>query len=1153
MAAAEDFVHLHVHSEYSLLDGACRLEQLCKKAKEQGQTAVAVTDHGNLYAAIAFYDAALEAGIRPIIGCEVYVAQRSRFDKDPVLDGKSYHLVLLCENNEGYQNLIKLVSLSNIEGFYRKPRIDYELLKKYHKGLICLSACIAGEIPRLLLEGNYHTAKETALRYREIFGKDHFFLEIQDHGIPEEQRVLPQLLRLSRELQIPLVATNDAHYVTRNDAVMQKVLLCVQTGKTMDEPNGMGFTTNEFYLKSTQEMEALFPNLPEAITNTRRIADRCHVTFSFGERKLPHFVKEGVADNAAYLRALCVKGMRMRYGDSPSEAVKQRLVYEMNVIEEMGFVDYFLIVWDFIRYARSCDIPVGPGRGSGAGSLCAYCMGITGIDPIAGNLLFERFLNPERVSMPDFDIDFCIEGRQAVKDYVVQRYGSDHVAEIIAFDTLKARAAVRDVGRVMNIPYAVTDRTAKLIDGKLTIEQAIDQTKELKSLYESDEQVRRLLDMASRVEGITRHVTTHPAGVVIAASPVSDYVPLQKNDETIVTQYDKDELERLGLLKMDFLGLRNLTIIRDCVRAIQKYEPEFSIDRIPLDDPQVYRLLSKGNTTGVFQLESPGMRQVLMRLKPQNMEDIIAVLALYRPGPMDSIPTYIHNRHHPEDVHYLHPMLEEILNMTYGCVVYQEQVMQICRKLAGYSYGRADLVRRAMTKKEAAGMQKERQMFLYGSGKDDGCVGAIANGVPLEIAEQIFDQMESFASYAFNKSHAAAYALLAYQTAYLKTHYFADYMAALMTSVISDSPKLLSYMDECRSAGLEIRPPSVNTGEWGFAHRDGHMEFGLLAIRNLGKGLIDKMTQERRRNGSFKGFVDFCRRMSEQGMNKRALEALIQSGALDCLDCNRRQMMLQFEYVMDAVNSSDQAIEGQMSLFGESDAGATLDLKIAPAEEYELSHRLQMEKIATGMYITGHPMDNFRYLQSLLHCDSIAQMTADKGRNVKDKQNVKFFCIVQSIKKYRTKNGEEMCFATVEDTDGVLELTVFPKLYSISSQRLKPDTILYVVGKVSKKDDEVTVLAESIRSQDDLPLMLRQMQLCLKISRDRLRDLEQIEQLCMKFPGETEIVLFLTEEKKYVKPKRRISADISEQFYEKLCTIFPPEQIGCILSIYSSK
>lgn len=1143
MPVNEDFVHLHVHSEYSLLDGACRLEQLCAQVKAQGQTAVAVTDHGNLYAAVLFYDAATAQGIRPIIGCEVYAAQRTRFDKEPALDGKSYHLLLLCETNEGYQNLIQLVSLANTEGFYKKPRVDMELLRKYHKGLICLSACIAGEIPRRLLEGSYDSAKEAALRYQEIFGKENFFLEIQNHGIPEEQQVLPQLLRLSRELNIPLAATNDAHYLTRNDAVMQKALLCIQTGKTMDEPNGMGFSTNEFYLKSTQEMAALFPNLPEAITNTRRIADRCQVTFAFGERKLPHFVKEGVADNAAYFRALCTKGMYMRYGNNPSVDVRQRLAYELRVIEEMGFVDYFLIVWDFIRYARSRDIPVGPGRGSGAGSLCAYCIGITGIDPIAGKLLFERFLNPERVSMPDFDVDFCIEGRQTVKDYVTARYGADHVAEIIAFDTLKARAAVRDIARVMNIPYAVADKTAKLIDSRLTISEAITQTRDLKALYDTDEQVRRLLDLAARVEGMPRHVSTHAAGVVIAASPVSDYVPLQKNENTLVTQYAKDELERLGLLKVDFLGLRNLTIIRDCVEAVRRREPDFSIDHIPLDDKAVYRMLSNGDTSGVFQLESNGIRQVLMRLKPQNIEDIIAVLALYRPGPMDAIPTYTHNRHHPEDVQYLHPMLEDILNVTYGCIVYQEQVMEICRKLGGYSYGRADLVRRAMSKKNHEKMAKEREIFLNGCEK---------NGIAKETAEQIFDQMESFASYAFNKSHAAAYGRITYQTAYLKCHYFADYMAALMTSVISDSQKLLSYLEDCRNAGVQLCPPDVNTGEWSFISEGNRMQFGLLAIRGLGKGLIDKMVLERTQNGQFISFVDFCRRMSAHGMNKRALESMIQAGALDGLDCNRRQMMLSYERVMDAVNGGERVIEGQMSLFG-GQIPETDDLTIPVVPDYDLHVRLQMEKEAAGMYLSGHPMDAMRHLHSLLHCHSIGGLIADTGSHVQDKQEVRLLCTVQSVKKHRTKGGEDMCFVTAEDEGGVIDIVVFPRLYAISVQRLMPDTILYVQGRISKKDDSVSVLAESIRAQDDFPQMLRQMQLCLKLHSNALSCLTQVAQVCTEYPGDTDVILYLTDRKQYVFPKQRLRMNITQNAFEQLSAFLSSDAIGCIPAVHHGR
>jgi DNA polymerase-3 subunit alpha len=903
----------------------------------------------------------------------------------------------------------------------------------------------------------------------------------------------------------------------------------------------MGFSTNEFYLKSTEEMTALFPDAQEAILNTRRIAERCQVTFTFGERKLPHFVQEGVTDNAAFLRMLSLRGMKKHYGDSPSDAVRSRLSYELDIIERMGFVDYFLIVWDFIRYAKSQDIPVGPGRGSGAGSLCAYCIGITGIDPIAGNLLFERFLNPERVSMPDFDIDFCIEGRQAVKDYVIRRYGSEHIAEIIAFDTMKARAAVRDVGRVMGIPYAVCDKTAKLLDARMTVEEALDKVGDLKRLYESDSNVHKLLDMAKQVEGMPRHASTHAAGVVIAELPLGDYVPLQKNDETVVTQYTMTVLERLGLLKMDFLGLRNLTIIRDAVRSIRQREPDFDIETIPLDDPAVYRMLSDGSTAGVFQLESNGMRAFLMKLHPENMEDIIAALALYRPGPMDAIPTYIYNRHHAGSVTYLHPALEDILNVTYGCIVYQEQVMQICRKLAGYSYGRADLVRRAMAKKKPEVMERERQVFLYGSGKDDGCCGAVANGISEEIANCIFDQMERFASYAFNKSHAAAYALLAYRTAYLKCRFFEDYMAALMTSVISDTPKLLSYLEECRNAGMTVCPPDVNTGEWSFVFRENRMYFGLLAIRGIGKGLIDKMTAERLSGGKFTGFVDFCRRMAGHGMNKRALEAMVQAGALDCLDCNRRQMLQNYEYVMETVSSTDSAMEGQMSLFGDAELKSAADLRIPPAQDFEKIILLQMEKKVTGMYLSGHPMESVRYLQNLLHSQTAAELV---GRQ--DGTAVKFFCVVQSMKRYRTKGGEEMCFVTAEDMTGVMDLVVFSRLYAISAQRIQPDKILYVTGRISRKEKEVSLLCESIREFADFPLMLRQMQLCLKLSGSQLDILGKVQALCQSFPGDTEVIIYLLEEKKYIIPRQKIQVGISEEFYGRLCRLISPSQIGCI-------
>ncbi|MBQ8927818.1 MAG: DNA polymerase III subunit alpha [Oscillospiraceae bacterium] len=1137
------FVHLHVHSEYSLLDGACRLHDLIERVKAHGQTAVAVTDHGNLYAAVAFWEAAREAGIRPIIGCEVYVAQRTRFDREQSLDGKSYHLVLLCENNIGYHNLCKLVSLSHIEGFYKKPRVDLGLLRQYHEGLIALSACTAGEIPRRLLEDAYPEAKKAALRYREIFGEGNFFLELQDHGLPEERQVFPGLMRLSRETGIPLVATNDVHYTEKQDAQMQKVLLCIQTGRTLSQPPSMGFTGSEFYLKSTQEMAELFAAVPQALANTVQIAQRCEVTFTFGERKLPHYTQEGVTDNTAFFRALCRKGLQKRYG-TPTQEASDRLEYEMRIIEQMGFVDYFLIVWDFIRYARSQDIPVGPGRGSGAGSLCAYCIGITGIDPIAGNLLFERFLNPERVSMPDFDIDFCMEGRPKVKEYVVRRYGSDHVAEIIAFDTMKARAAIRDVGRVMEVPYALCDKAAKLIDWRMSIKEAIDQVAQLGELYRSDERIHALLDMAQRVEGMPRHVSTHAAGVVIAASPVSDYVPLQKNEDTIVTQYTMTVLERLGLLKMDFLGLRNLTIIRDAERAVQMRDPDFSVAAIPLDDADTYALIARGDTSGVFQLESAGMRSFLTKLRPEHMEDIIAALALYRPGPMDSIPTYIRNRHHRGEVTYLHPLLEDILDVTYGCIVYQEQVMQICRKLAGYSYGRADLVRRAMAKKKHDAMVQERQVFLYGSGKDDGCVGAVANGVPEETANRIFDQMESFASYAFNKSHAAAYALVAYQTAYLKCHCFGEYMAALMTSVLSETPKLLSYLEECRSAGITVCPPDVNTGEWGFSYREGTMRFGLLAIRGLGKGLIDRMTAERRQKGPFTGFVDFCRRMSPHGMNKRTLESLVEAGALDSLDCNRRQMLRNLEEVMDAVTGGETALEGQMSLFGDADPGG--DLHIPPSPEYELTRLLQMEKNATGMYLSGHPLDGLRWLRTLLHCTDIACVCREEPP-VPDGTVVRLLCMLQSVKRYRTKKGEDMAFVTLEDRGGTMEAVVFPKLMSVTAGRLHAENLVYLTGRVSRKEDEVSLICESIREESELPLMLRQMHLCIKIETPAdLGIVETLRALAASDPGDTEAVLFLTQQKRYASCRPPLRLALTEHVYQQLCGAIAPEKLGCI-------
>ncbi|MDE5741659.1 MAG: DNA polymerase III subunit alpha, partial [Oscillospiraceae bacterium] len=806
-------VHLHLHSEYSLLDGACRIKQLVSRAKELGQTSVAVTDHGCMYAAVDFYNEAVSQGVKPIIGCEVYVAPRTRFDKIHGQDNKPYHLVLLCKNNTGYQNLIKLVSYGYTEGFYSKPRVDTELLEKYHEGLIALSGCLAGEIPRKLSNGEYENAKEIALKYLEIFGRDNYYIEIQNHDIPDEMRILPLLYRLSAETGIPLAATNDAHYILKEDADVQRTLIAIQTNTLLSEPNPLSVPTNEFYMKSEEEMRQLFANVPHAVDNTVKISEMCNVTFEFGKTKLPKFTIPNVSDNAEYLYKLCSAGMKKRYGDAPDKTVTERMEYELDVITRMGYVDYYLIVWDFIKYAKDSGIPVGPGRGSGAGSLAAYCIGITDIDPMRYNLLFERFLNPERVSMPDFDIDFCYEGRQKVIDYVVKKYGDDHVAQIITFGTMAAKAAVRDVARVMGLPYQASDKVAKLIPFGLhvTLESAMKDNSDLAELYKSDFEVKRLIDTAAKIEGMPRHASTHAAGVVISDLPVREYVPVQMNGDSVVTQYTMTVLESLGLLKIDFLGLRNLTVIRDAERFIKEFEPSFDIKKIPIDDPAVFDMLSAGDAAGVFQFESAGMRQVLTRLKPESIEDMIAVISLYRPGPMDSIPRYIECRHNPQKVTYKHPLLKDILEVTYGCIVYQEQVMEICRKMAGYSYGRADLVRRAMAKKKADVMEKERSVFVDGAKK---------NGVDEKIADDIFNEMSSFASYAFNKSHAAAYAYVAYQTAYLKCHYFKQYMAALMTSSLESTGKILEYMDECSKHKIKILTPDINESGAGFVPTD---------------------------------------------------------------------------------------------------------------------------------------------------------------------------------------------------------------------------------------------------------------------------------------------------------------------------------------------
>ncbi len=1048
------FVHLHVHTEYSLLDGACRLDRLCSAAKERGQTALAITDHGNLFGAVDFYKTAKKHGIKPIIGCEVYVASRSRFDKVHGIDSNRHHLVLLCKNETGYKNLIKLVSTAWVDGFYTKPRIDREVLEQNHEGLIALSACLAGEIPKYISNGEYLKAKEIALWYSNIFGKGNYYLEMQNHGIPEQVIVNEGLMRLSEELSIPLVATNDVHYVNKDDARIQKILICIATNHTIDEENSLEFSSDNFYLKTEEEMKELFSNSVEAVENTQKIADMCNFDFEFGNTKLPNFtVPEGYS-HYDYLREKCYDGLVKRYGQNPDKLYVDRLEYELSVISNMGYVDYFLIVADFIQYARDHGIPVGPGRGSGAGSICAYCMGITNIDPIKFNLIFERFLNPDRVSMPDIDVDFCYERRQEVIDYVIDKYGSDHVAQIITFGTMAARAAIRDVGRAMGMPYATVDNVAKKIPRTLgiTIEQALSESDEFKALYESDEQIKDLIDTAKSVEGMPRNSSTHAAGIVITDKPVSDYVPLARNDESVVTQFTMTTIEELGLLKMDFLGLRTLTVINDCVKMVKRKNPEFDIENIAYDDKNVYSLFTSGQTDGVFQCESSGMRSVFMRLKPTSLEDIIAVISLYRPGPMDSIDSYIQNRHNPEYIKYKTPMLKDILDVTYGCMVYQEQVMQIFRSLAGYSLGRADIVRRAMSKKKHKVMEEERTFF---------CEGCAKNGIDTKIANEIFDDMSSFASYAFNKSHAAAYAVVAYRTAYLKYYYPSEFMASLLTSVLDNSTKVSDYIQSCKQNGIKILAPNVNVSNKTFTVSEENNKtvmFGLLAIKNLGHDYIDTIINERRLNGKYTSFYSFCKRTHGKGFNRRAVEGLIKSGALDELGSTRQEMLFNLPNIIDDIdNSRRRNIEGQIGFFDIMNTDESSEFVMKKMDEFPLQKKLMMEKEITGLYISSHPMEQYEELAKTLKCDSIGEiLSTDNEYNSKyeDAVSVKIMGIISSVTKKQTKSGETMAFVTVEDIHGSIEIIVFPKLFAKYSNLIYNGEVLFLGGRLSIKEEE---------------------------------------------------------------------------------------------------
>lgn len=1127
------FVNLHVHTEYSLLDGACRINKLFDRVKELGQTAVAITDHGNMFGVIEFYNAAKKAGVKPIIGCEVYVAPRSRFDKEAAHDTSPYHLILLCKNNTGYKNLVKLVSYASTEGFYNKPRVDIELLEKYHEGLICMSACLAGEIPRLLLSGNYDSAVKKALEYRDIFGKDNYFIEVQNHGISDEIKVLPLLYKLSEDTGIPLAATNDCHYITADDSEIQNVLLCIQMNKRIDEKNSVSFETNEFYLKSADEMCELFKEHQEAVEMTARIADRCSVEFEFGNILLPKFPVE---NGSEYFKKLCYDGLMRLYGKTPSTEIMVRIEHEINVITQMGYTDYFLIVWDYVKFAKEHGIPVGPGRGSGAGSICAYCLGITTIDPMKYNLLFERFLNPERVSMPDFDIDFCIEGRQRVKDYVVKKYGEDHVSEIISFDTLKAKAAVRDVGRVLNMPYQLCDKISKMFDPKNTIEQVLEHSDDLKALYRADKTVKKLIDIARRLEGMPRHITTHAAGVVISAVPLNDIVPVLSSGGAIMTQYSKDYLEALGLLKMDFLGLRNLTVIRDCVNSIRRFDPSFNIESIPLDDPDVYSMLSNGDTEGVFQFESAGITQKLMELRPERLEDMIAMMSLYRPGPMRSIPVYIENKRDPSKITYAHPVLKEILSETYGVIVYQEQVMDICRKLAGYTYGHADEVRRAMAKKKHDVMLKERENFVR---------GAAQNGMTEMAANALYDDMVSFGSYAFNKSHAAAYSYISYQTAYLKCHYFGEYMAAQLSSVISVTSKLGEYIDHCRKNGIKIVPPSVNKSMIGFAYSDGKMYFGLSAIKNTGAGLALRIIDEREKSGDYKSFQDFCERISGRDLNRKSVECMIKSGCFDGLGNNRRELVESYEQIMDAVSSgSGSVIEGQLNFLSDM-TSVHSEIPIPQRAEYDYKVMLNLEREAAGMYLSGDPVDQYSYLAKLLRTPPIREITSENSR-FKDGEAVKLLCTIQDKKAHVTRKGDKMCFLTVSDSSGEVDAVVFPDLFAVSASRLCHDGVLLISGKISRKDESTSIVCDSIFSDLDFDRFISGKKICIKLHSSRLGDLTALEHLSAVHRGETRVCFYLTDIGKTVMPKKQISMKITSNSFKKLSELFSADNIGLI-------
>ena len=1117
------FVHLHVHTEYSLLDGACRINGMMDRVKELGQNAIAITDHGVMYGCIDFYKAAKAAGIKPIIGCEVYVARRRMEDRVHGIDNDPYHLVLLCENRQGYENLCYLVSEAFVNGFYSKPRVDLELLEKHHEGLIALSACLAGAIPQYLMDEDYEAAKEYALRLAGIFGEDHFYLELQDHGIDEQRPVNQGVQRIARETGLPLVVTNDAHYLRREDAKMQDVLLCIQTGKTVDDENRMKFQTEEFYLKSEEELRQLFPGCDEAFENTARIAERCNVEFVFNEYHLPSFPVPDGYTNEEYFRKLCYDGFRERYAEPP-ESYKERLEYEIGVISRMGYVNYYLIVWDFIRYAKEQGIPVGPGRGSGAASIVAYCMHITEVDPMKYALIFERFLNPERVSMPDFDTDFCQERRGEVIDYVVQKYGHDRVAQIATFGTMAARGAIRDVGRALNFTYAETDVVAKLVPNTLhiTLKEALEVSPKLKEMYDSDERVKTLINTAMSLEGMPRNTSTHAAGVVITADPVRSYVPLSCNDDTIVTQYTMTTIEELGLLKMDFLGLRNLTVIRDAEQQIQLFDPSFSMDKVPDDDPETFRMLSEGKTQGVFQLESTGMTGVCVGMKADSIEDITAIVALYRPGPMDSIPKFIENKLNHKKVTYKCPQLEPILKVTYGCIVYQEQVIEIFRQLGGYTMGQADNIRRAISKKKMKVIEAERRVFVYGDPQKN-IPGCIANGVSEAVAQSLYDEIVAFANYAFNKAHAVCYAVVAYQTAYLKCHYPKQYMAALMTSVLDSATKIAGYIAECKEMGIGLLPPDVNHSDDHFTVEGNAIRFGMGAVKNVGRGLIRSMVRKRSEGGPFRSVEDFLQRMGEE-LNKRAVENFIKCGAMDCFGHHRSELLAVYESMMDSMaDSRKRNIDGQIGLFSmleEDDAAASIPIPKLP--ELRKTDLMAMEKETTGIYLSGHPMDDYRKFLKNTHVLPIGRLM-DEDRPMQDDEIVSVAGIVQSVKMKTTRNNSVMAYVTMEDDTASIEMLAFSNVLGQFGGYLRENAPVVVTGRLSLRDDkDPQIVINRARPMSDyenpiapeLPDPAPKTvsgKLYLKLPSEDSLEYTKVRAIVNMFPGQNSVVLYFAD------------------------------------------